>query len=277
MAPYLLKRSGHYYLRLTIPLGLRSWFDGKRELKKSLLTTRYDVAKGSARAHLYKAQRLFAAIRGGTMDEAQIKKLVSEYLSQTLKESLEARIEAPPLSPEGLEEQLYLHETQLHEAGQDLAEGRHLKLAHVADIVLEAAGVSIPKESSEYRRLCHELLRGIYEVVMPTEIERLKGNYRSEHDRESPTVAPSTINQPEEKAEEKGEPLSKLIKEFIAERVKGGRWRGRTKAQGDGSLKLFLKIVGGGDRGIKTLDRRALAGYRDVLTRFPVHTSVSRR
>jgi hypothetical protein len=243
MAPYLLKRAGRYYLRLTIPLSLRSWFDGRRELKKSLRTTRYDVAKGSARAHLYKAQRLFATIHEGLMDAAQIKKLVSDYLSQTLEESLEARLEAPPLSPEEREEQLYLHAVWLHEAGQDLSEGRHLKLAPVADAVLEVAkesglippGDSISKESPEYKRLCHELLRGLYEVVYPTEIERLKGNYRNEYDRQSGVVSPpvaSTAHQPKEKAEE-GEPLSKLIREFTADSSCG--------SSADGALRGLLQ------------------------------------
>ena len=36
MPPYLLGRNGHYYLWLVIPLDLRAWFDGRRELRKSL-------------------------------------------------------------------------------------------------------------------------------------------------------------------------------------------------------------------------------------------------
>ena len=40
MPPYLLRRNGRYYLRLTIPLELRRWFDGKRETRKALRTTK---------------------------------------------------------------------------------------------------------------------------------------------------------------------------------------------------------------------------------------------
>jgi hypothetical protein len=66
-------------------------------------------------------------IRSRFMDEAQIKKMVSEYLSQTLNESLECRLEAPPLSQEERAELLNTHEVLLDEAAQDLAEGRHRK------------------------------------------------------------------------------------------------------------------------------------------------------
>lgn len=90
-------------------------------MRKSLKTTRYTDAKALLQSHLYRAEKLFAMIRGGMMDDAQIRKLVSEYLKQTLQESLDARIAAPPLSAEEREEELYKHESALDEAAQDLA------------------------------------------------------------------------------------------------------------------------------------------------------------
>lgn len=73
MPPFLLRRNGRYYLRLTIPPDLRRWFDGKREIRKALPTTNNDLAKSLVRGHLYKAEKLFAAIRREMMDDAQIK------------------------------------------------------------------------------------------------------------------------------------------------------------------------------------------------------------
>lgn len=213
------------------------------------------------------------------MDDATIKKLVSDYLSQTLTESLDARIAAPPLSREEREQALYTHETALDEAAQDLSEGRHRKLENVAELILDAAGISLPKESPERLRLCHELLRGIVEVVLPTGIERLKGNYRSEYEaRLQGSSGPGPVTTQDGKrtdpkdGSDAGEPLSKLVQEFIRESADANKWRDRSKREAEGCLALFLRIVGG-ERRIGTISKKDLAGFRDTLTRWPSNAS----
>lgn len=198
------------------------------------------------------------------MDEGQIKKLVANYLSQTLNDSLETRLESPPLSQDERAELLNTHELFLDEAAQDLAEGRHRKLENVAELVLTAAGVNLP-DSPERLRLCHELLRGIVEIVLPTEIERLRGNYQSEHETR-PDAAPLLPVAKDET--DTGMSLSKLVKDFIKENEAANRWRDRSRREAEGCLKLFLRIVGEG-RGIKALSRKDLVGFRETLTQWP--------
>ena len=70
---------------------------------------------------------------------------VPPCLKQTLNESIEARLEAPPLSPEVREELLYTHATAFVEATQDLAEGRHRKLENIVELVLDDAGINLPR------------------------------------------------------------------------------------------------------------------------------------
>lgn len=121
------------------------------------------------------------------MNDDEIRKLVENYLHQTLKENEDTRAETG--NPAGLSfpADPDVHEILLGEAREDLAEGRHAKLGNVADYVLDVAGITIqggrpPKGSPEYLRLCRELLKGIVDVVMPTEIARMRGDYRNEYD-----------------------------------------------------------------------------------------------
>jgi len=84
---------GWYYFRLHIPLDLRSWFDGRRELKQSLKTSRYDAAQSKLRCHLYRAERLFTLIRSGLFTDEQIKQLVADYLTRTLIAADDVRVD----------------------------------------------------------------------------------------------------------------------------------------------------------------------------------------
>lgn len=213
------------------------------------------------------------------MTDAEIKKLVANYLEETLQRNEDARAETG--NPAGLSfpNDVETHVNLLSDYREDLAEGRHLKLRNVAEYVLEGAGVTLPKDSPEFAKLCRELLKGIVEVVMPTEIERMKGNYENEYDRmgsyfsrlspATPLAAGST----QAPVPVGGEPLSKLVQEYVEERVKGKRWRGdRTRLEAEGVFKLFLRIVGDGysqDRDIRTLNRRDFTNFRDVLLRWP--------
>ena len=156
-----------------------------------------------------------------------------------------------------------------------MAAGRHLKMASTADSLLELAKENglpetdiPPKDSLEYKKLCHALLRGMCEVILPREIERIKGNYRSEYeDRFNAPVAPAPTVAPPQ-AKDEGEPLSKLVRDFVGENAKANRWRDRSRRDAEGCLALFLRIVGG-ERRIGTLSRKDLAGFRDTLTRWP--------
>lgn len=287
---YIMRRRESYFFRLRVPLDLRKHFYGKKEIRRTLNTKRYDVAKSSVRKCLYQTERLFMLLRSDMLNEEQIRKLVSGHLKQTLQESEDVRAEAPPLSPEDREEQLYLHEVFLDEAAQDLAEGRHLKIANVADIVLSGAKLleDVPKDSPEYAKLCRELLKGIVEVALPTEIERLKGNYRNEFDRQAGYLSllsdagdsgtrgdegKETLQTASSKSasEDGGQLVSKLLLAYMDDCVERERWTERSRAENEGDFGLFLRIVG--DRGIKTLNREAFMELRRILKKWPANAS----
>lgn len=89
---YLIRRDGRYYFRIRVPLDLRRWFGPKEEIKKSLKTNGYNDARSLARAWLYRSERLFTRLSSAMVTDDQIKKLVTDYLDETLSESEERRL-----------------------------------------------------------------------------------------------------------------------------------------------------------------------------------------
>jgi hypothetical protein len=82
---------GRLYFRLTIPKDVQRYFDGKRELKRSLKTARYNNAIQVARVETYRAERLFARLRGGFMTQNEMRKMVAAYFEDTLALAEDAR------------------------------------------------------------------------------------------------------------------------------------------------------------------------------------------
>ena len=77
---YLLKVKGRYCFRIHIPLDLRRWFGGRRDIKRSLKSGNLEYAKSSARHWVYRTERLFAQIRSGMLTNDRVRKLVTERL-----------------------------------------------------------------------------------------------------------------------------------------------------------------------------------------------------
>jgi hypothetical protein len=110
----------------------------------------------------HRAEELFMLLRRNRMklSEAQRNKLVSEHFRKALDEAEEARLNGANLlrdldedgkhevgdSTTGLE----LH---LEELVEDLARGHYGSVQNVADVLLEGAGVSVPMDSPEYRKV----------------------------------------------------------------------------------------------------------------------------
>ena len=100
---YLLNRQGWYYFRIRIPLDLLPYFDGRRELTRSLRTRLYNDAQSSLRSNLYRTERLFTQIRGGMMNSAEIRRLVANYFESTIADAEDARADGSGVLPEDSE------------------------------------------------------------------------------------------------------------------------------------------------------------------------------
>ena len=271
---YLLNRQGWYYFRIRIPLDLQPYFDGRRELTKSLRTTLYNDAQSSLRSNLYKTERLFAKIRGGMMTIQEARKLVVAYFEDTMALAEDARADGTGVlgedneddgSNDGLEG-LDLHLSDLVE---DLARGKSSKeVVSVADSILACAGLTMDKGSHEYRMLCRETLKGVI-AATKVQLARMRGDYAADESSTAPAVTPGSTSAPAKVKPAEVEPvrLSVALAEFVKEHDASGRWRPKTREETEGVFRLLVGIVG--DRDMSELDYKVLSNFRGALLRFP--------
>jgi integrase len=268
---YLIRRGRWFYFRIHIPHDLRKWFSPRHELKISLKTAKYNAAKGLSRLHLGRTEAIFAKIRSGLMNGEEIRKLVAAYFERTADET-EDFIRLTEYDEDGEHGVRSLDVLELHlsDLVEHLAKREHGVAAHIADIILEEAGLAVEKTSSDYQKLCREALKGAIAATR-IELEHMRGDYSSSL-VPAPVATPAAATPDKSEAASAGEPLSKLVEEYKQECIAGKKWGAGTQVEAKGVLGLFLRIMGG-DRGIRTLDRRALADFRDTLRRWPQHSS----
>jgi integrase len=156
----------------------------------------------------------------------------------------------------------------LSEAREKLALERYGEIAHLADCLLEDAGITIARTSIEYQKFCRELLKGIVEAST-VDIERMRGNYANPFDRKfsylsSPVASPSALASARTGSSER---VSELVGEYVKEHSEGGNWTAKTQAESEGIYKLFVEFVG--DCEARMLDHRTLSTFRAALLRFP--------
>jgi integrase len=266
----LSRRHSYFYFRLRLPADLQRFFKGRRELRRSLKTTCYNDAKALVRAELYRAERLFVRLRGGYMTKEEARKLVTDYFTRNLEEAEDSRADGLGVlkdsedgehgdsGTEGLE-------LQLEGMREDLARGERRGIESVADAILEEAGVSLPKDSHDYRNLAREALKGAIEATQ-TELRRMKGDYRdipllsSGLSLAPPTAAPQAPSPPRVV-------LSAALAEYVKEYDASGRWRKKTREETEGVYRLLVGIVG--DRDMAELDYKVLSSFREALSKFP--------
>ena len=267
---YLRNRGGWYYFRIRIPLDLLPFFEGRRELTKSLKTTLYNDAQSSLRSNLYRTERLFAQIRGGMMNNVEIRKLVSAYFTRHLDDSEDLLAEGSGVlgedNDDGTNDALGGLDRNLTDLVEDLARGKYQAVAHVADAILEGAGITMDTGSHEYKVLCRETLKGAI-AATKVQLARMRGD--SAADASTASADASAVTPGNTPAPAKVEPvrLSAALAEFVKEHNASGRWRPKTREETEGVFRLLVGIVG--DVDVAELDYKMLSSFRDSLIRFP--------
>ncbi|MGZ8430008.1 MAG: hypothetical protein ACXW4S_10835, partial [Candidatus Deferrimicrobiaceae bacterium] len=204
------------------------------------------------------------------MTQEEMRKLVAAYFESTIADAEDARADGSGVlsedSEDGSNEALEGLDLHLSDLVEDLAKGRHEGVAHVADSILDCAGITLDKGSHEYRVLCREALKGVI-AATKIQLEQMKGHYP---ERSEAPVATSPVSAPPPTPAPRVL-LSEALAEYVKEHSGGGHWTEKTKAESQGIYALLLGIVG--DRDTVELDYKALAGFRDTLTRFPSNVS----
>jgi integrase len=255
-----------FYHRITIPLVLRPYFRGRREVWRSLRTRDKAEARYRAQQLESHAQRVFWTLKrsGHLMDQETVERIVAQWLEIRLEAAEDFRAELRPISDDQRTGAgLVLHD-QLEEAYGDLLSNDFRRIEKEADELLASAGLPLlDHDSVEFGRLCRRLLRAKQDFIR-IEMDRWEGVYKDRpaslaHTtmKASPAVAldnPSSLATP-----------SKLFSEVVTAYHKENKPRSpRSKQQTLAEFQTFLKIIGG-DKPINHITKADCRKYKENL------------
>lgn len=262
------KRTGRkvqsLYFRIAVPADLRPAI-GRLEIVRSLRTS--SRREAALRCHHVEAivRSAFAQLRRhrDTMTLDQLKALADRYLWDQL-EAAEQRAaltasEAPE-NPAAVE----AHSDQVTDAldEADRAAGTKRQRAAVmalADELLREAGLTVDRESPEFKRFLLRLLAAQQEA-RKAELGFLRGDF-SAISRPSNGATTSPAQQ--------GHRLSEVVSMYLAKRRESGKWSPKTDKSVTGILSAAVELIG--DRPMDSITKADMRDFQSLLSRVPAH------
>lgn len=237
---------------MTIPKRLRPYFEGRREVWRSLSTG--DRAEAECRSVAWQAhgKRLFHTLQrhGDRMTKHQIDALIARWLEDALDEAEDERAMQGRIS-EAQREDSQLGLSELFDGAREaLADGDYRTVIKEADELLRVAGLpALDHTSADFTRLCRRLLRAKVEYAQ-TEADRWDGEYRDEYLR-------SRSDKPEAAA---SLPFSDVMEKYLASSPRPPRTANPMRAE----FLRFMETLGG-DRPIGSISRADVVRYKERL------------
>jgi len=273
-APTHLVKQGHvFYFRQAVPMDVRPRL-GRTEFRLSLRTAYLTEARSKALQVSAALQNLIRRLRTGdvimaALTDSQIQALADKYLRAEVDDWENRRA----LSREPYTREYVRDHPRVLEAIQALVK-RLLALndlawiASSADAYLASEGLSVPKDSAEYGKLCQALIiaTGKWAEI---ELKRARGDFSGDAQLFSqttppvpPAVAPQTCP-----PRDLGPLLSDALKKYEAEKRKSGEWSQRSAKTVMDSLTKLLEVLG--DIHVGELNEDSLTEFRDKMRRLP--------
>lgn len=262
---YLIKVKGYWYFNMRIPKDLLDILRVK-VVRKALHTTSLKDAKVLVKSHSFRLERIFVTARLGIMSNEEIRKMLSQYLVDSLNDSENYRTFNGRINYEDDIEGASYYWTDLLEDCEAALITNKLKYAEpTVDRLLEDKGiVHINKDSDEYRTLCREMLK-VLMVLGKTELRRMSGNYEDKPLREY--LSANSVNQivpiPTKKIL-----LSELVSEFIEyKKTVKERWTTKTKGEMESIFRRMIDILG--DIDVLSINGDTSQKYAVILSKLP--------
>jgi len=269
---YLSKIGNTYYFRLRIPKDVQTYFPTK-ELRRSLGTSKYKLAKSRVHQFSSNAERIFTMIRSGALSDDQIQRIVKQYLDASIflherQRNAEAIFEDKTLQQKVNADNKFINDIIESDEGFDLytemlqhdisTKQRQLgrKKAHelpeitrLADMFVRRHCLNVVPGSIEYVKLCNEILRANIQAEN-IKLEHLNGNYETPYDIEV-------------RNRKKVHTLKGLID--IYQRDKQDSWEDKQRRYS--THRQILHLIG--DMPLDKIDRKVCLDFRDNLKEYP--------
>ena len=249
----VVKRGVTYSVRILVPVSLHATLP--KEIRRSLNTRSHTVANLRAGVIMGKASALFLYLHQHQehhgMSTNQVKELIAQYIDGVLESGENDRAMLPYITEELRESNMYGLSIGIDGTREALL-SNDLTLVHeTADELLQRGGVTLEKDSLEYRRFCRALMRAQI-AVFETERERWDSGGIDG------VVRPSTPSASPEKI------ITKLFSEVMAVYFKEHHWVPRNAKQIQSGLTQFMEIIGG-DKPIGDITKADCRLYKDTL------------
>ena len=192
------------------------------------------------------------------MTKEQIEALISNWIEAELEEYEDARAMQTSAYDEDEREATYIALSNKFESLQeDLVSNDLRSIATEADDLLKLAGLTLGKDSAEFRQVCRRLLRAKIEVLR-VEADRLEGEYRDNH-----LARAASISSGNEKISlgQKQTPLFSIVLEkYLATNPRPARTAQPLKAE----FLRFIETIGG-DKPVATITKADGVAYKESL------------
>jgi integrase len=266
---YLVRIKGHYFFRTRIPKDLCPLFS-RKEVKKSLHTQHLENAKVIAKAYSYRLERIYTIARGGMMTDAEVRQLMHEFVSDTLRD-FEEGLSINPTAHDG-EKMRKAYLLMAEEDRESLVRNDIAGVQGWLDGLIEERGLEVSRDSVEYHRLGREMLKA-RQVFWKVMAERETGNYDNDFDRITKMLTRPACAQPNEQPQGRrpiGTTLSQAFDRYIQQQTEENGWDDESK--GKGQLKLIKRIAVSilGDKDIGLYTRQNALDYRSTLLALPL-------
>jgi integrase len=224
---------------------------------------------------------LFALGRTGMLTDKQIHDLLVAYVQRSLDRDEQKRAAGEELRgsvPDVGEivndyngEFETLCDAMIHGDQQRATGGAH------ADRVLRSSGLTEPKDSPGYAKLCREVLKAQLEIV-ETQLARFQGDYDNPYDARFSFLADATlggkdqapVNTPAQK-EPSGPLLSEVIDRYVKECGVKDSWTEKTAFENKAIYRVLVGLLG--DQPITDLTRDDIVGVLEQIKRLPSNYS----
>lgn len=261
------KRYSGWYSRVAVPVDLRPIF-GRHELVRSLRTGSSQEAR--ARCHHVEGRilDLFTELRRRrtSMTTDQLRALADRFLADQLDaaETMAARVIAEAAgNPVALE----IRSDELIDSLTESTEQRFAtklqqrELHSLADALLGASGISVPKDSDAYNRFCLWLLKAQQDAAK-AELSILRGDLSALRPvnvatRPAPVVE-SVL-------------LSKAVADYQAFKQAQGAWTDQTKETHEVTYGELVALVG--DKPVGKISKADLRAYYQELPKLPTYAA----
>jgi len=274
---FMFRRGGRYYFRVRIPEQLWEYFGGSKEIRQSLRTGTYELARLQVKVLAARAAVSFDSMvrYKASMNNEQLREIANKFLHGTLADSEESRNAGLGLRAEGDRQKALVGYSAVFDTYSkalsllDVAATKERGLETVRPLVqqvCELEGITLEYGSPEYVGLTRELAKRVLEVCK-VEDSRLSGDHLNAYDRGLMYAAPVNSQVVADAVAAEGGLLSAVVIAYTQEHITLKKWTAKTEQENTAILSVLLELLG--DKPVTSISHRELQGFRSTLVKLP--------